>query len=245
MLMDFLIQKNVSVYRASKDTGIPYTTLNEIMVEKTDIKKCSADTLYRLAKYLNVSMERLYEGEVKAKSRFFLSNKGCNVFVSVGGHEYMYRGPKNLIAFKRINKVETDVIYVDTYFESSDGKIYVEEDYVDLRDILEEYGAGNFLCDEYEVVIKESGNSTKMGLIDESLLVSDNFAICHIPNSTSDVWVKAVNLTRRSNMLTYNLSRGDIISTNMSARMAKRAVEAISRNIELITDELEIRSAYA
>lgn len=48
---------NLSAYRISKDTGIPYTTINEIYNSKTDINKCSAETVYKLAVYFECEMK--------------------------------------------------------------------------------------------------------------------------------------------------------------------------------------------
>lgn len=61
MIKDILIEKNLSVYKVSKETGIAYTTLNDIVIEKTDIRKSSAELLYRLSKYFCIPMETLYE----------------------------------------------------------------------------------------------------------------------------------------------------------------------------------------
>lgn len=61
MLIDLLNDKNMSVYQCSKISGIPYTTLLEVVNGKTDINKCSAETVYRLAKALNIDMESLLQ----------------------------------------------------------------------------------------------------------------------------------------------------------------------------------------
>lgn len=67
-LNDLLIQKNMSCYRLAKDSGISQTTIVDICSGKTNIIKCSALTLYKIAKTLNVSIESLLEDEMKAKS---------------------------------------------------------------------------------------------------------------------------------------------------------------------------------
>ena len=48
-------------YRLAVLSGIPHTTLNDICSGKTKLQKCSAETVYKLAKTLNVSMELLTE----------------------------------------------------------------------------------------------------------------------------------------------------------------------------------------
>ncbi len=60
-LSEIINQKKISKYRVAKNCGIPYTTLNDICNNKTVIAKCSAETVYKLAKELGVSMEALLE----------------------------------------------------------------------------------------------------------------------------------------------------------------------------------------
>lgn len=58
-IQDILQEKNMSVYRLAKTSQIPYATVNDICNGKTRLEKCSAETVYRLAHALNVSMEEL------------------------------------------------------------------------------------------------------------------------------------------------------------------------------------------
>ena len=58
-IQDALQEKKMSIYRLAKESGVPYATLNDICNGKTRLEKCSAETIYRLARALNVSMEEL------------------------------------------------------------------------------------------------------------------------------------------------------------------------------------------
>ena len=40
-----------SIYKISQESGIPYTTLNELMNEKKNINNTSAETVYKLSQY--------------------------------------------------------------------------------------------------------------------------------------------------------------------------------------------------
>ena len=60
MLGDILEEYDISLYELSKRTQIPYSTLSNIKLEKTDTRRITGDTLYRLSKYLGISMEELY-----------------------------------------------------------------------------------------------------------------------------------------------------------------------------------------
>lgn len=56
---ELLVQKNITKYRLWKESGVPQATISDICTGKTSIEKCSAETIYRIAKVLNVSMESL------------------------------------------------------------------------------------------------------------------------------------------------------------------------------------------
>lgn len=64
-LNDLLAEKKMSKYRLAKESGIPQTTIADICSRKARIEKCSADTIYKIAKVLGVSMESLIEQEME------------------------------------------------------------------------------------------------------------------------------------------------------------------------------------
>ena len=61
MLKQFLQQKNLSIYKLSGISGIPYSTLNDIVNHKVDIANIRAGIVFKLANILNISMDELYE----------------------------------------------------------------------------------------------------------------------------------------------------------------------------------------
>ncbi|MBO5938925.1 MAG: helix-turn-helix transcriptional regulator [Clostridia bacterium] len=64
-ISSILKKKKMTKYQLAKVSHVPYATLNDILSGKTKITKCSAETLYKLAKALEVSMESLIETEIK------------------------------------------------------------------------------------------------------------------------------------------------------------------------------------
>ena len=54
-------QSGMTKYKVAKLSGVPHATLNDLCSGKSRIEKCSAETLYRIARALNVSMESLIE----------------------------------------------------------------------------------------------------------------------------------------------------------------------------------------
>lgn len=63
----YMEKNGISLYRAVKETGIPYTTMRCIYIGQTSIKKCSGETLYKLAKWMGVTIEDLLRPEMEAE----------------------------------------------------------------------------------------------------------------------------------------------------------------------------------
>ena len=58
-LRTMLSERNMSMYRLAKISGVPNTTVIDICSGKSSIEGCNAGTVLRLAKALNCSMEEL------------------------------------------------------------------------------------------------------------------------------------------------------------------------------------------
>ncbi len=70
MLIDSLLKKKgMTKYRLAVDAGIPHATLNDICSGKTNLSKCTSETVYKLAKALDVSMELLTESGILQAER--------------------------------------------------------------------------------------------------------------------------------------------------------------------------------
>lgn len=69
IIEDLLIKRNYTKYKLAVQSGIPHTTLSDICSGKTRIEKCSAETVYKLAKTLNVPMELLTEDGIRQTNR--------------------------------------------------------------------------------------------------------------------------------------------------------------------------------
>lgn len=59
-----LKENNMTKYRLAKLSGVPHATLNNICSGQAQIEKCSAETLYKIAKVLNVSIEDLIKDSI-------------------------------------------------------------------------------------------------------------------------------------------------------------------------------------
>lgn len=76
LLNDLLAKNKMTMYRLSKESRVPYATVNDICTGKAKIEKCSAETLYRISKTLAVTMESLISDTLEYRSDFetFKSN---------------------------------------------------------------------------------------------------------------------------------------------------------------------------
>lgn len=64
---EILKEKNMTKYRLSILSGVPHATLNNICSGKAHIEKCSAETLFRLARVLHVTVEDLIMDAIEDK----------------------------------------------------------------------------------------------------------------------------------------------------------------------------------
>lgn len=72
IIQKIMENKNITRYRLSKNSGIPYTTITDICSGKAQLEKCSAETIYKLAKELDISMETLLKPCFETRSNFEL-----------------------------------------------------------------------------------------------------------------------------------------------------------------------------
>lgn len=61
LINEMLAKQRMTKYRLSKESGVPQATINDICSGKADLEKCSAGTLYRLAKILGITIEDILE----------------------------------------------------------------------------------------------------------------------------------------------------------------------------------------
>ena len=139
-LVTILKRKNISVYRCSKESNVPYTTLLDIVKGKTKIEKCSAETVYRLAKVLNIAMEELLEERLEDR-KLMLYRSDFETFKSNICHLVKDRGDIDFI----IDTLKEDKIRL--YW---DRKWYPESFYLlAMIDYLSREN-GLPLCQDYE-----------------------------------------------------------------------------------------------
>ncbi len=76
MIEDLIKRKGKSVYKISKESGIPYMTLSDIAKGKTDLRNVNAKTLFALSESMGMSMDELYKSFVINVERQHIERPG-------------------------------------------------------------------------------------------------------------------------------------------------------------------------
>lgn len=96
---EFLKQKNITKYQLSKISGVPFTTISDICTGRAKIEKCAVDTIYKLSKTLDITMEDLVAASMEHRQSF-------ETFKSNVCHQVKDMGDMNFI----IDTLESDKI---------------------------------------------------------------------------------------------------------------------------------------
>jgi len=85
-----LKNKNMTKYKLAKKSGVPHTTVLDICSGKTKLSKCKAETVYKLAKALDVTMDMLIAGSVEKRAYFenYKSNV-CHKLKRLGDFDFI------------------------------------------------------------------------------------------------------------------------------------------------------------
>ena len=78
MLINEQLEKlNMTKYSLSKTSSVPQATINDICSGKADLEKCSAGTLYKIARVLGITIEAILDSaksELRSSFEVFKSN---------------------------------------------------------------------------------------------------------------------------------------------------------------------------
>jgi transcriptional regulator with XRE-family HTH domain len=106
IIEELLKAKQMSKYRLSKESGIPQATLSDICSGKTKLQNCSAGTLYKIARVLNVTVDSLIEADVQENLPSKDYRVSFETFKSNTCHQVKDRGDLEFI----VEILESDVI---------------------------------------------------------------------------------------------------------------------------------------
>jgi transcriptional regulator with XRE-family HTH domain len=89
-LNEILAKTDMTIYKLAKNSGVPYTTVHDIHCGKTRIEKCSGETLYKLAKTLGITIERLIEDSMECRPGFeWYKSQICHLVKSMGDLDFI------------------------------------------------------------------------------------------------------------------------------------------------------------
>lgn len=107
MIIDDLLRNaKMSRYKLSKESGVPQATISDICSGKAVMEKCSAGTLYKIAKVLNVTVDSLLEADEQSAARNAEYRSSFETFKSNTCHHVKDMGDIDFI----IDILESDTI---------------------------------------------------------------------------------------------------------------------------------------
>ena len=134
---ELLKENNMSVYRLSKTSGIPYATCSDIVNGKARLEKCSAETVYKIAQTLNVSMESILAPCVVKRSSFEnFKSTVCHRVKELGDIDFIIdtlEGQDIRIYFERKWYPESLYLLAMLDFISRENDVPLCDEYDDLR----------------------------------------------------------------------------------------------------------------
>lgn len=115
MFKEFLTENNISVYKLSKNSGVPYSTLNDLVNLKLPVENIRAGQLKSIANVLDIKMEELYDLCEYEKTVF---SKKYNIYADVIIQKKLYY----IVFYRNGKKYISEVIPV-----KHESTLYIEE----------------------------------------------------------------------------------------------------------------------
>jgi transcriptional regulator with XRE-family HTH domain len=180
---ELLKQKNITKYRLSKSSGVPQTTIIDICNGKTRIEKCAADTIYKLAKTLDVTMEDLLSSSMEKRPSFeWFKSETCHKLKREGDLDFII----NILQSGKIRELYNKKLYPECLYLlamvdylSRENDLPLCSEYNDIRRAkLSEtvYPVGVLIRSAYsksEVPLKESVNAAIPEFIRHNIVESE------------------------------------------------------------------------
>ena len=107
-LKEYLKANGISVLKLHKMTGIPYTTINDIVDRKTDIDKARVDILIRLSRSLDMPIDVFYN-LAKALTPTPKLDDGYKIEMSKGKYYIIYNNTKQYLC----RNTDTNAVFIE------------------------------------------------------------------------------------------------------------------------------------
>jgi plasmid maintenance system antidote protein VapI len=105
----------MSRYRLSKISGIPWATLADIYSGKTQVNRCGAGTLSKLARALGLSMEELLELEAEPQESISAGKPTRKTYLETGLSESIQKAIKEYLQGEKEQVLYLDCLWDELY----------------------------------------------------------------------------------------------------------------------------------
>ncbi len=137
IITEYLAEKNINKNNFSKISGIPYSTLCDICSDKTPLKNCTAETIYKLSKATKLSAEEILSSACEQPVTFdWFKSEVCHEVKRKGEIKFI----KELLKSNRIRSYYKQMKYEYSLYLlamldylSRKNNIPICSDYNDLR----------------------------------------------------------------------------------------------------------------
>ncbi len=106
---------NMSRYRLSKTSGIPWATLADIYSGKTHLDRCGAGTLSKLSKALGLSIEELLELESKPTESVSDGKPNNKTYLETGLSNSVQKAIKDYLQGEKEQVLYLDCLWDELY----------------------------------------------------------------------------------------------------------------------------------
>ena len=95
-IKDYLIEAHISLSEFARNCGLPYSTVAELVNGRKTLSKCSAETVYRIANSIGITVEEILKSEMRDvfPDKYFLNKKESLFLGKKHWDENVYCGMK-------------------------------------------------------------------------------------------------------------------------------------------------------
>lgn len=191
MLKDIIKDKKISVYKLAKESGVPYTTVNELVLEKKNPKDCSVKTISNLANYLNVPEQALFDDSKIKISTSWLNNKEKQYIFPIIEKNDSF----NMTRIHPLNQKKANIIFSTLSKDKRVNKVIIFGSSTTIR------CNKNSDIDIYIALNKEHNNNIDKGEISEKIQNKLNYKV-------DIIWADKV---KKDSKLYNNIMKGETI----------------------------------
>jgi len=114
-IQQLLSDMQISRYRLSKISGIPWATLADIYSGKTHLDRCGAGTLSKLSKVLGISIEELLSLEIDPEKSTASGKPNKKTYLEAGLSESVKKAIKDYLQGEREQALYLDCLWNELY----------------------------------------------------------------------------------------------------------------------------------